>query len=249
VLNETTKDKLRSLKLTGMLSALEQIQASPPQDLSALELLGLLADAELLARENRGLARRLSGAQFRQPATLEDIDWRHPRGLKRPIILELQSSRWVAHHQNVIVTGPTGIGKSWIACALGQKACRDGFTVIYRRASRLFDDILQSRGDGSYPKLLARLAKVQLLIVDDFALAPLEPVARYALLDIFEERHQRGSTLITSQLDPDHWHPVIGDPTVADAICDRLVHNAHRIALNGESIRKTKNQNRKEGGE
>ena len=249
MLNETTKDKLRSLKLTGMLSALDQIQGSPPKDLTALELLGLLADAELLARENRGLTRRLTGAQFRQPATLEDIDWKHPRGLKRPMILELQSSRWVARHENVIVTGPTGIGKSWLACALGQKACRDGFTVIYRRASRLFDDVVQSRGDGSYAKLLSRLTKVQLLILDDFALAPLESVARYALLDILEERHQRGSMLITSQLDPDHWHPVIGDPTVADSICDRLVNNAHRLPLKGDSMRKIKNHLRKEVGE
>jgi DNA replication protein DnaC len=240
MLNEPTTEKLRGLKLYGMLRAFEQLQAAPDKDLSPLELLGLLVDAEALERENRGLTRRLRYAKLRQPACVEDIDWRHPRGLKKSSFLELQSSRWVQAHQNVILTGPTGIGKSWLACALGQKACRDGFSVRYRRTSRLFDEIYQSRADGSYPKFLAKIGKCQLLILDDFALAPLEPHARYGLLDLLEERYDRASTLITSQLAPEHWHKVIGDATVADAICDRLIHGAHRIALTGDSMRKPK---------
>jgi DNA replication protein DnaC len=246
MLNEPTIEKLKTLKLHGMVRALEQIQARPSKDLSPSELLGLLVDAEALERENRGMTRRLAVAKLRHPACVEDIDWRHARGLKKSSFLELQSSRWVQGHQNVILTGPTGIGKSWLACALGQKACRDGFSVLYRRASRLFDEIYQSRADGSYPRLLSKVGRCQLLILDDFALSPLEPHARYGLLDLLEERYERASTLITSQLAPEHWHTVIGDATVADAICDRLIHGAHRIILTGESMRKAKSQRKEE---
>src|SRR2546428_12458469 len=209
----------------------------PPQPLTPADLIGLLADAEWVSRENRKLTTRLKAAKLKLPACVEDVDYRHPRGLSKTLLLDLGTSRWVAAHQTVILTGATGLGKSYLACALAHKACRDGYTVAYRRLSRLFDELAQARADGTYLTALRRLAKVQVIVLDDFGLEPLGAAERKVLLEILEERYGLAATIITSQLDPKDWHPVIGDETVADAICDRLVHGAHRIKLTGESLR------------
>jgi DNA replication protein DnaC len=205
-----------------------------------LDLVGLLADAEWMERENKRLTQRLRNARLKQQACLEDVDYTHARGLTKSTLQELQTSRWILDKQNVVLTGPTGVGKSYLACALGQKACRDGYTVMYRRVSRLFDELAQARADGTLPLLLRRLAKANLLILDDFGLEVLGPAERKGLLEVLEDRYGSSSTIVTSQLAPDAWHPVIGDPTLADAILDRLVHNAHRLVLKGDSIRRAK---------
>ena len=237
---EPTQEKLNAMKLFGMAKYLRQWMELPKENaLTPTELLGLLVDAEWVYRENRRLELRLQNAKLKQSACVEDIDYAHPRGLTKAVMLDLASSRWVQSHQNVIFMGPTGIGKSWLACALGNKACRDGFSVVYRRASRLFDELAQARADGTYPHLLRRLAKAQVLILDDYAIEPLAAAQRRDLLEVIEDRYKTSSTIITSQLATDQWHAAIGDATVADSICDRLVHNAHRIHLRGESIRKS----------
>lgn len=239
MLIEQTMDKLVALKLQGMIAALQEWLDNPKrQQMKPTDLVAMLADAEWLHRENRKLTTRLRQARFRHSACVEDIDYRHPRGLKKTLMQELASSRWVAHDQSVILTGKTGTGKSYLACALGQKACRDGFGVIYKRTSRLFDELAQARADGTYLNVLRRIAKAPVLILDDFGLERLGAPERRALLDVLEDRYDVSSTVITSQLEPDKWHAVIGDETAADSICDRLVHNAHRIKLDGESIRK-----------
>lgn len=239
MLIEQTIDKLAAMKLKGMVDAFEQWRRSQKKDLDPQDLVGLLVDAEWISRENRRLTRRLQEARFAMPnATLEDIDYQHPRGLQKSKILDLASSRWVAAHQNVIFTGPTGIGKTYLPCALGNKACRDGYRVIYHRAPRLFAELYRARADGSYPRVLQRLAKAQVLIIDDLGSSPLEPSERRDLREVLEDRYASTSTIITSQLDPKHWHSFIGDETMADGICDRLVHNAHRFKLEGESLRK-----------
>jgi DNA replication protein DnaC len=239
MLMEQTLEKLRAMKLLGMARYLEQWQAAPPsQQLSPTELLSLLTDAEWLQRENRKLSLRLKNARLRQPACLEDVDYSHARGLTRAQMVELSSCHWVKARQNVLITGPTGMGKSYLACALGNKACREGFSVLYRRASRLYDELAQARADGSWRTVLQRFAKAHVLILDDFGLEPLNANERKDLLEVLEDRCGSSSTLITSQLEPKQWHAVIGDATVADAILDRLIHTAHRLKLAGESIRK-----------
>jgi DNA replication protein DnaC len=240
MLVEQTIEKLNGLKLGGMAKYLRQWLEQPPreQPLTPAELVGLLVDAEWVHRENRQLDVRLKNAKLKQQACVEDIDYAHPRGLTKAVMLDLVSSHWAQRQQNIILVGPTGIGKSWLACALSQKACRDGFSVLYKRTSRLFDEMAQARADGTHPHLLRRLAKAQVLVLDDFGLEPLGAAQRRDLLEIIEDRHKLGSTIVTSQLDTEQWHAIIGDATVADAICDRLVHNAHRIRLTGESIRK-----------
>jgi len=238
MLIEQTIEKLSQMKLRGMVSALEQWRRGELKDLEPADLIGLLADAEWTARENRRLTYRLQEARFPMAATVEDVDYQHPRGLSRQKMLDLISCRWVQAHQNVIITGPTGLGKTYLPCAIGNKACRDGYRVIYTRAPRLFGDLFQARADGSYRRVLQRLAKTQVLIIDDFGGAVLEPHERRDLREVLEDRYSVTSTVITSQLDPKNWHSFIGDETLADAICDRLVHNAHRFKLEGESMRK-----------
>lgn len=238
MLVEQTLEKLEGMKLHGMAKALRQWLEQTKKDIEPSDLIGLLADAEWMHRENRKLDSRLRNAKLKQQACIEDIDYAHARGLSKSVVMDLASSRWAQSHQNILLTGPTGVGKSYVACALGQKACRDGFSVVYRRASRLFDELAQARGDGTYPNLLRRLAKAQVLILDDFALEPLGASQRKELLEVLEDRYKVSSTIVTSQLEPKDWHAVIGDATLADSICDRLIHNAHRVKLDGDSIRK-----------
>lgn len=234
-----TLEKLQTLKLSGMYEALnEQLNSPGIEQMSFDERLGLMVDREMTVRDNRRLKTRLKNARLRQHACMEDIDFRHPRGLKREQFQQLLGSGWIKDHQNVIITGPTGVGKTWLACALAQKACRDGYTVQYQRLPRLLQDLSLARADGRYLKIMTTLAKTDLLLLDDWGLAPLNESQRRDLLELFEDRHNLKSTLITSQMPVDHWHELIGDPTLADAILDRLIHNAHRVPLKGESLRK-----------
>lgn len=240
MLVEQTMEKLVAMKMQGMAEALRRWMETPKEKhMTPLDVVGMIVDAEWHEREERKLTARLRNARFRQEASVEDIDYQHARGLQKTVMLELAACRWVKAHQNVIFTGHTGVGKSYLACALGHKACREGYTVAYRRASRLLDEVAQARADGTHFHLLRRLAKTDVLIVDDFGLEILNAGQRKDLLEVLEDRYGNTSTVITSQLEPKDWHPVIGDETIADAVCDRLVHNAHRVKLGGDSIRKT----------
>jgi len=243
MLNQQTLATLHSLKLFGMARGLEERLANTSHaDLSHAEFMGLLVQDEKTYRDNQRLKRLLKNAKLRQQAALEDIDYQHPRGLGKQMVMELSGTQWIATHHTVLICGPTGIGKSFIACALGNFAARAGYTVLYLRAPRLFETLQQARGDGSHLKTLTRLAKVQLLIIDDFLLTPLTEGERRDLLEITEDRYQSGATILTSQCPITDWHPNIGDPTLADAICDRLMHNAYRIDLRGDSMRRKQNE-------
>lgn len=234
-----TIDKLRRLRLVGMATALEEQLSLPDIDtLFFDERLAMLIDREDIERQNAALARRLRQARLRQAACIEDIDFRTPRGLDRSLVRELATCDWLRRHDNLLVTGPTGVGKSWIACALGNKSARDGFSVLYTRLARLLDDLATAHIDGSYSRMLTRLARVSLLIIDDWAMVPLTAEQRRALMDVIDDRYERASTLLATQVPIGKWHEIIGDPTYADAILDRLVHNAHRIEMSGESMRK-----------
>lgn len=242
MLTHPTEQALQALRLNGMLKALEDQRRMPEiQELSFEERLGLLVDREVTERENRRLGSRLKMARLRLNASVEDITYRPARGLDKPLLLSLASCRWIAEHQNVLVTGPTGVGKSYIACALAQKVCREGYTALYFRLPRLLQDIGIARADGRYAKLLHTLAKTDLVVLDDWGLAPLTDQHRHDLLELLDDRYARRSTLVTSQLPVDNWHDALGHPTLADAILDRLVHNAHRIAMKGGSMRKPPN--------
>lgn len=250
MLNQQTLSILHSLKLFGLAKSFEERLADPKQaELSHAEFVGLLVQDEKTYRDNLRLKRLLRKAKLRQEASLEDIDYGATRGLSQQVILELANPGWVAAHRNVLISGPTGIGKSYISCALGNSAARAGYTVLYLRAPRLFETLQQSRGDGTHLKALARLSRVQLLIIDDFLLTPLSDWERRDFLEVVEDRYQAGATVITSQCPISDWHPNIGDPTLADAICDRLLHNAYKVILKGESMRlRPTTGNRKNGG-
>ena len=238
MLNQQTMSMLHSLKLFGMARGFEERLADSKQaSLSHTEFIGLLVQDEKTYRDNMRLRRLLKKAKLRQEAALEDIDYGASRGLNRQVMLELAGTQWITAHRNVLVTGPTGVGKSFIACALGNAAARAGYTVFYIRAPRLFEALQQSRGDGSHLKALAKLSRLQLLIIDDFLLTPLADVERRDLLEVIEDRHQLGATIIASQCPVKDWHPNIGDPTMADAICDRLLYNAYKIEMRGDSMR------------
>ncbi|EBA00024.1 IS21-like element helper ATPase IstB [Marinobacter sp. ELB17] len=239
MLTHPTLDKLHALKLTGMASALADQSATPDiTELSFEERLGLLVDREMTERDNRRLTSRLRRAGLRHTAVLEDLDYRNSRGLDKGLIQSLASCQWVKEHLNVLITGPTGVGKTWLACALAHKACRGGYTAQYVRLTRLLRELTITKGDGQYPKLLANLAKVDVLILDDWGLMKLSAENRRDLLEVLEDRYGRRSTIATSQLPIEEWHDAIGDATLADAILDRLVHNAYKINLRGESMRK-----------
>ena len=241
MLNEQTLSTLNALKFFGMAKSFGDKLCHPHSaDLSHQEFFGLIVQDEKTYRDNLRLKRLLANAKLKQPAALEDIDYKHPRGLNKQTLLELSSQQWMAHHQNVLLTGPSGVGKSYIACALGNFAARQGHTVLYLRAPRLFETLLQAKADGSHLKTLTKLAKVEILILDDLFLTPLSDAERKDLLEIIEDRHHKNPTVITSQCPTKEWHHIIGEPTIADAICDRLLHHGYKIELKGESIRKTK---------
>lgn len=240
MLTHPTGDRLTALGLTGMAKALDDQRRQP--DITALsfeERLALLVDREAIERENKRLGSRLKFAGLRQAATIEDADMKVARGLDKALFAKLAAGDWIARHQNLIITGKTGLGKSWLSCALGHKACRDDRSVLYHRMPRLFDALALARGDGRHARLLKTLGRVDLLILDDWGLGPITQDQARDLLEIVDDRHGRRATIVTSQLEVENWHGLIPNPTIADAILDRLVHNAHRLALNGESIRKS----------
>lgn len=240
---EQTMEKLYAMKLNGMAEAWEEQRQQPHSaDLSFDDRLAFLVERQWIWKENRALATRLKYARLRQAACVEDIDFRHPRGLKRATIEHLASCDWIRHHQNCLITGPTGVGKSYLACALAHKACREGFRAFYTYVPKLFRELTQTQADGSLSRLLKKLARVDLLLVDDWGLTPLKPDQYRLFLEIVDDRQGAGATLITSQYPVNTWHELIGDPTVGDAILDRLVHNAHKLELDGESLRKKKSK-------
>lgn len=239
MLHHPTLDKLQQLKFTGMLRALQE-QASIP-DMAAIpfeERLGLLVDRELTERSNRRMQVRLRAAKLKQNTAIEDIDFKSPRGLDRSLILKLSDCDWVTAHLNVLITGPTGVGKTWLACALAHKACREGYSALYARIPRLLQELDVGRADGRYAKIMRQLGKTEVLVLDDWGLATLTDQHRRDLLEILDDRYNLRATLITSQLPVTSWHEAVGDPTLADAILDRVVHNAYKINLTGNSMRK-----------
>jgi len=242
MLQQPTKEKLHSMRLSAMATAWEEHARTPKiADLSFDERFAMLVDAEYLARENRRLKRLLRDAEFRiTEACVEDIKASPEHGLPQAKLRQLVQGGWIGEHLNILITGATGVGKSFMACALGQLACRRGYKVAYRRLPRLFEEISLAKADGTYSKLMAKLAKVEVLILDDFGLGSLREVQRHDLLEVLEDRYGDRSTIVTSQLPTSKWHEWVADPTLADAILDRLVHNAYKIDLEGPSKRKDK---------
>jgi DNA replication protein DnaC len=239
MLSTPTLDKLHALNLMGMARAFsEQLERADYQTLTFEERLGMLVDREAQDRDNRRLHRYLKAARLRSQASVEDLDFRRPRGLDRAAVLSLAESQWVSAHRNLLIVGPTGAGKTFVACALAQAAVRQGHTALYLRAPRMLQDLGLARGDGRLPRLMTAWAKVSVLVIDDLALRPLSAEQAADLLEVIEDRYQLRSTVVTSQLPVSEWHDALGEPTIADAILDRLVHNAHRIELHGDSLRR-----------
>jgi len=249
MLTHPTIDKLRAMRLTGMATSLEeQIQMQDTESLTFDERLGLMVDREATDRENRRLKTRLKRAKLKQNACTEDIDYRHPRGLDKALMAKLSSCVWIKERLNLFITGPTGTGKTFLACALAQKACREGYTAQYVRLPRIFQELHIAKGDGRYGKILKNFAKTDLLLFDDWGLTKLTDENRHDLLEILEDRNSCGSTLITSQFPVKDWYELIGDPTLADAILDRIIHSAYKIELKGDSMRKKKSKLTKSEG-
>lgn len=239
MLNQPTLNRLRELRLLGMAEAFtQQLEQPEVQQLAFDERFALLVEREATHRQNRRLQRLLQAAQFRQPACVEEIDFQPQRGLERRLIAALSNCDWIRQRQNLLITGATGTGKSWLACAFGQAACRQGLSVKYERTHRLLEQLRIARGDGSYHKRLQQLAKLELLILDDFGLKPLQPAERHDLLELIEDRHGLHATLLTSQLPVSAFYEYLNEPTLADALLDRLLPSAHRLELKGDSLRR-----------
>jgi DNA replication protein DnaC len=238
-----TIDKLNSMRLTGMAKGFRaQLESPEIHNLPFEDRLALIVDQEFMERERRQLATRLKSAKMRQNAVLEDLDTKASRGIDRSLLASLATCQWVKKHHNLLITGATGAGKTWLSCALSHTACRQGITAVYHRLPTLMQDLELARHDGRYPKVMRSLAKAELLILDDWGIAPLSPEQLRDLLEIIDERYHKSSTLITSQLPVANWHEALNDPTMADAILDRVLHNAYKIELKGESMRKLRSK-------
>lgn len=241
MLTHPTIENLHTLRLHGMIRGLNDQNEMPGcEELTFMERFGLLVDREVTERQNAQMARRLKSARLRQDACIEDIDFRYPRGLDRSLLLSMASCQWIKSRDNCAITGPTGVGKSFLACALAQKACREGYSVYYARTARLLQELAAARAEGTYARRLTALARTDLLVLDDWAMAPLNDAQRRDLFEILDDRYDRHSTLVAAQVPIEQWYESIGDPTLADAMLDRLIHNAHKICLKGGSIRKEK---------
>lgn len=241
MLDEQTYEKLVAMQLHGMAAAWKDYLADKGSDqLTFGDRFGMMVDREWTLRQERRLRNRLATAKLREAACIEDVDYRHPRKLDRSVMQKLATCQWVKEHENVIITGATGLGKTWLACALANKACRDGSTAMYLRVPRLMHVLAVARADGTYVRELAKLAKVHVLILDDLGLSPIGDDERHDLLEVLEDRYGVRSTIVTSQMPVKKWHEAIGDPTIADAIMERIVYNAHRIDLAGTTMRDTK---------
>ncbi len=237
--NEETLRQLTEMKLYAFATSFREYLENTQQDeLTFEERISFMVDREWSDRQERRLNRRLKSAKLREEACVEDINYRHPRGLDKSVMQRLIACKWVKNHENIIFTGKTGVGKTWLACALANKACRMGYTIKYERIPRLLEALYVAHADGTYPRAMNRLAKIDILVLDDFGLATLSDTERRDLLEVIEDRQKRKSTIFTSQLEVKHWHDIIGEPTVADAILDRLVSNSHKIKLSGKSLRR-----------